>query len=55
MELPMCVCVYIFKNVITNTKCYHQKQKLVQKFPTAKLARYKAKIHVPFLNNEYFH
>lgn len=23
------VCVYISKNVITNTKCYHQKQKLV--------------------------
>lgn len=40
------IYIYIFKDVITNTKCYHQKQSLFQEIPIVKLARYKAKIHM---------
>lgn len=33
------VCVYFFKDVTTNTKCYHQKQKLVQEISDGKTCK----------------
>lgn len=35
----VCVCVDSFKNVITNTKCYHQKQKLVPEISDCKTCK----------------